>query len=134
MSLPLLVRPGAVVPVGAIAERPDYDYAEGVTLRVYELADGARVTTTVPAATGPGGSVFVTSRNAGVIRIEARDAPGAWHALLVGVHSVASVAGGIQTSHQQGALIQSAGDVLVITLDEASDAVPGDAAEVTPPR
>jgi alpha-D-xyloside xylohydrolase len=118
MSLPLLVRPGAVVPVGAVDDRPDYDYAEGVTLRVYELADGARVTTTVPAATGQGVSAFVTSRDGGVIRIEAQDAPGAWHALLVGVHSVASVAGGIPTSHQQGALVQSAGDVLVITLDE----------------
>ncbi len=41
MSLPLYVAPGSVLPWGAETERPDYDYATGVTLRVFELAVGA---------------------------------------------------------------------------------------------
>ncbi|MFO1339921.1 MAG: alpha-xylosidase [Burkholderiaceae bacterium] len=40
-SLPLYVAPGTVLPWGADDERPDYDYADGVTLRVFALADGA---------------------------------------------------------------------------------------------
>ena len=44
LSVPLLVRPGAVIPVGAVDDRPDYDYADGVTLRAYGLERGARVT------------------------------------------------------------------------------------------
>ncbi|WP_305783173.1 alpha-xylosidase [Symbioplanes lichenis] len=39
-SVPLLVRPGAVVPVGAVTDRPDYDYRDGVTLRIFEPAPG----------------------------------------------------------------------------------------------
>ena len=120
MSLPLLVRPGAVIPVGAVDHRPDYDYADGVTLRVYELPDGARVTTTIPATTGQDTTAFVTSRDAGVIRVEAADAPGAWQVLLIGVHSPASVNGGAAAPHEQGTLIQATEDVLAVTLREGT--------------
>jgi alpha-D-xyloside xylohydrolase len=64
LSVPLLVRPGAVIPVGAVDDRPDYDYADGVTLRLYEIPDGARVTTVV------GDREFVTTRAGRVIRVE----------------------------------------------------------------
>ena len=36
-SLPLLVRPGAVLPIGARDDRPDYDYADGVTLHLFGI-------------------------------------------------------------------------------------------------
>ena len=118
MSVPLLVRPGAVIPVGATCDRPDYDYADGVTLRVYQLPDGARVTTTIPTTTGQDAAVFVTSRQAGIIRVEAADAPGTWQVLLVGFHSLASAEGGEAVPDEQGTLIRAAGDALVITLDQ----------------
>ncbi len=76
-SVPLLVRPGAVIPVGAADDRPDYDYADGVTLRLYEIPDGAQVTTVI----APGGREFVTTRSGNVIRVEAvaaGDAGGDW--------------------------------------------------------
>jgi alpha-D-xyloside xylohydrolase len=41
MSLPLYVAPNTVLPLGHDTERPDYDYAKGVTLRVFALDDGA---------------------------------------------------------------------------------------------
>ena len=46
-SVPLLVRPGPVIPVGAVDDRPDYDYADGVTLHAYGLERGAQVTVPV---------------------------------------------------------------------------------------
>jgi alpha-D-xyloside xylohydrolase len=39
-SLPLFVRPGTVLPWGAVADRPDYDHVDGVTLQAYTFADG----------------------------------------------------------------------------------------------
>ena len=40
-SLPLYVKPGTLLATGAVCDRPDYDYREGATLHLYELADGA---------------------------------------------------------------------------------------------
>ncbi|GAA2556299.1 alpha-xylosidase [Winogradskya consettensis] len=39
-SVPLLVRPGAVLPVGSRTDKPDYDYRDGVTLRLFEPENG----------------------------------------------------------------------------------------------
>jgi alpha-D-xyloside xylohydrolase len=39
-SLPLLVRPGAVLPVGSRSDRPDYDDAIAPTFEVFGMADG----------------------------------------------------------------------------------------------
>ena len=36
-SLPLLVRPGAVIPIGARDDRPDYDYPDGVALHLFGI-------------------------------------------------------------------------------------------------
>ncbi|GIG26507.1 alpha-xylosidase [Cellulomonas denverensis] len=47
LSVPLLARPDSVLPVGARTDRPDYDHADGVTLRVFEPADGHDSTTRV---------------------------------------------------------------------------------------
>jgi alpha-D-xyloside xylohydrolase len=48
-SLPLYVREGAVLPIGARDDRPDYDYRDGLTLAVFPGADGRRsVTVTTP--------------------------------------------------------------------------------------
>jgi alpha-D-xyloside xylohydrolase len=39
-SLPLLVRPGSVIPVGARADRPDYDDAIAPAFEVFGMQDG----------------------------------------------------------------------------------------------
>lgn len=77
-SLPLYVRPGAVLPVGARTDRPDYDFTDGVTLHLYALPDGHRSTTHVPAAGGAPGAVFTVTRTGGRVRVEASGVRGAW--------------------------------------------------------
>jgi alpha-D-xyloside xylohydrolase len=117
MSVPLLVRPGAVIPEGAVDDRPDYDYADGVTLRVYELADGAHVTTGIPTPAGEPAATFTTVRRGDTIQIAAENAAN-WRVVLVGVRSVNAVKGGSAAAHEHGTIFTVDGTTLVITLKE----------------
>ena len=47
LHLPLMVRENSIVAMGAHDDKPDYDYANGVELRVYALVDGQMAETTV---------------------------------------------------------------------------------------
>jgi alpha-D-xyloside xylohydrolase len=123
MSLPLMVRPNSVIAVGARDDRPDYDYADGVTLQVYELADGEPVTAEVPAMSGGVESTFEVRREGRRISVQRRGSAKPWQLLLVGIHSVASVTGGSLESEGQGVLVRAArqADHLDILLDPAVD-------------
>ncbi len=94
-SLPLLVRPHAVLPVGAVEHRPDYDYTDGLTLRVYGAGDtpprsGPPVV--VPNADGSAAAVFHVERSKDRITVETDAVPEhGWRVLLVGVHGAESV-------------------------------------------
>jgi len=83
-SLPLLVRPGTVLPVGARSDRPDYDYSDGVTLHLFELEDGHTSTTWVPGLGGEDGARFTVTREGGVVRVVATGARGPWSAHVAG--------------------------------------------------
>jgi alpha-D-xyloside xylohydrolase len=86
LSVPLLVRPGAVLAVGAVADRPDYAHADGVTLQAYELADGAEVTAVVDEVT------FTVTRDGDTLRASASD-PGAPWSLACAGRTVTAEAG-----------------------------------------
>ena len=61
LSVPLLVRPGTVLPVGAVDDRPDYDFPDGVSFKVYGLEDGGSATCSIPTLAGAvAGSIIVT--------------------------------------------------------------------------
>lgn len=119
LSVPLLARPGAVIPVGAVEDRPDYDYADGVTLHVYRLADGASQTARIPV-TDPRQDplAFTVTRTGPVIRAAAAGAPAPrrWQVLLAGIHAVGQVAGGTATAHPHGTLVTAGQAGLEITL------------------
>ena len=51
-SLPLMVRPGSVIAVGANSEKPDYDYAEGVKFLLYLPEDGMEAASAVTDLSG----------------------------------------------------------------------------------
>ena len=50
--MPLLVRPNSILAVGSDSSRPDYDYAEGVTLYLVNLEDGKEAETVVDRFAG----------------------------------------------------------------------------------
>ncbi|MFC8598460.1 alpha-xylosidase [Isoptericola sp. NPDC057191] len=78
-SLPVLVRPGTVLPVGARTDRPDYAWADDVELRLVQLPDGYDDVTAVPTG-GPDGAAarFRVRRTGDEIVVTTDDAPGGW--------------------------------------------------------
>lgn len=69
MSLPLLARPGSVIPLGAVDSRPDYDYADNLALHVFALEDGAENTLTIPDLKGQPAAVFTLRREGALLRV-----------------------------------------------------------------
>ncbi len=84
LSIPLWVPENSVIPVGARADRPDYDYAEGVTLHVFNLKDGAKVDVTVPDTLGAARAIFHVERRGQTLRVTREGAPGKWSVLVRG--------------------------------------------------
>ncbi|GAA4926339.1 alpha-xylosidase [Streptomyces coeruleoprunus] len=84
-SLPLYVRPGAVLPLGADDQRPDGDWLEGLTLLVQPDADGAVVT--VPDHSGAVAATFTVVRDGGAVRVVASGTDRAFRVRVVGAGS-----------------------------------------------
>jgi alpha-D-xyloside xylohydrolase len=118
LSLPLLVRPGAVLALGARDDRPDYDYADGVTLQVYELADEQQSRVSIPALAGGVDMTFMVECQGDTITVERQGATKAWRLQLVGIDAIASVEGGSAGSDPSGLLVTAKLDAerLVIRL------------------
>jgi alpha-D-xyloside xylohydrolase len=70
LSLPLLVREGALIAFGACDDRPDYEWADNATLGLYGLRDGESVTAEVPklgASLYAGPALAVTIQRSGSV-------------------------------------------------------------------
>jgi len=122
LSLPLFVRPGSVLPVGAVDDRPDYDFTAGATFRVYELADGAKVVRSVPTMQGGRGLAITVSREGRVITATLAGAATGWRLQLVNIAAVRSVKGGAASAAPLGVMVTPArgARTLKITLPEES--------------
>jgi len=77
-SVPLRVRPGTVLPWGARGDRPDYDWADGVTLRCFALPDGYDAETVVPGFAGASTTVFRVRREGSRVSASSADARAGW--------------------------------------------------------
>jgi alpha-D-xyloside xylohydrolase len=84
LSLPLLVRPNSVIPIGNHTDRPDYDYSDRVMLQVYQLADGKSVSVEIPSPEGKIETTFEISREGGEIHIQRNGPAKAWSVSLAG--------------------------------------------------
>ncbi|WP_093797166.1 alpha-xylosidase [Streptomyces sp. Wb2n-11] len=113
-TLPLLARPGSVIPFGAEDDEAVYDWADGVTLRVGAPAEGVTVVTEIPAPDGSTAAVFRTRRDGGVLTVEAEGAPGPWRVLLTGDAPAELSAGAERTD--LGTLLPAAAGTERVTL------------------
>lgn len=102
MSLPLLVRPNTVLPVGRVEERPDYDYADGVLLHVFEVEDGKTASTVVYNPDGRPELEVTVERRGHTLFVEAQGAGKPWSMLFRGATGANKVTGGSCTADGEG--------------------------------
>ncbi len=116
MSVPLMVRPNSVIAVGANDQRPDYDYADGVTFHAFALDDGVEATAVVPASDG-GVAMSATVRREGeALIVKAEGATRPWSVVLRGIQDVRVVEGGVAESSAAGVLVTPSEGATTITV------------------
>jgi alpha-D-xyloside xylohydrolase len=116
LSLPLMVRPGAVIPLGSNSQRPDYDYARGVSLQVFALEDGETARVSIPALGGKIETEFTLSRNGPVLRAERRGPEKPWSLLLRGLKKAGNVSGGSARQEPEGLLVSAGAETAAVEL------------------
>jgi alpha-D-xyloside xylohydrolase len=104
MSLPLLVRPNSVLPIGNRTDRPDYDYADGLTLHVYEMESGEK-TIIIPDLSGGVDQTFTLRRTADLLEVQRTGPAKPWSLLLVGIKALPNVEGGSVKPMPSGVLV-----------------------------
>ncbi|MCB9099873.1 MAG: alpha-xylosidase [Anaerolineales bacterium] len=105
MSLPLLVRPNSVLAIGSHEDQPDYDYSDGLTLQVYQLADGVSITVPIPSIVGDVTTTFAVTREGERISVIGRGNIKRWQIHLVGIDAVEPVAEAEVTLSPQGVIV-----------------------------
>jgi alpha-D-xyloside xylohydrolase len=101
-EMPLLVRPGALIPVGASDTLVDYDYADGVTFHAFEIPNGRSATAVVHTAGGKERLSLTVERAGAIITARAQGDPVSWTLLLRGVTSAGAVSGGAARATPRG--------------------------------
>ncbi|WP_310551743.1 alpha-xylosidase [Paenibacillus glufosinatiresistens] len=93
-SLPLFVREGSLLAVGANDTRPDYDFADGVQLGLYSLQDGAETSAVVRDLKGAPELTVSASREGKIVNVTAEGSGKAFSLKLYDMGAAASVKGG----------------------------------------
>ncbi len=105
LSLPLMVRPNSIIPVGSNDQAPDYDYAENITFQLFEIQDGSTLSRTISAKDGSQALAVSVERKGKMIIIQVEGTNKPWHVLLRGIPTVQRV--------EQGKAEASGNDTLV---------------------
>lgn len=92
LSLPLMVRPNTILPVGNNDQVPDYDFTDGVTFHLFELEEGT-LRRSVPGLNGEEALAVTVTRQGGQVTIEPQGKLANWSVLLRGVSQIQSVEG-----------------------------------------
>ncbi|HZG75611.1 MAG TPA: alpha-xylosidase, partial [Paenibacillus sp.] len=93
MSLPFLVKENSLIAVGANDQRPDYDYTDGITFRVFELADGGEATATVYDLKGEVAMTARATRTGTTVLVETKGSNKPWNVAIGGGKTVSANAG-----------------------------------------
>ena len=103
-SLPVLVRPGTVLPIGARgATDPDYHYADDIALHVYGVEALRHSTVRIPGTDDIDDSVFDVEFNDGTLTVSRTSGPEvSWSVVLPAGSRPASATGGRLESTSDG--------------------------------
>ena len=72
LSIPVFVKENSLIAVGSVDEKPDYDYAQNVEIRVYELKDNMKTSTIVYNMKNEKDTSVVIVRNGEEIKISVK--------------------------------------------------------------
>jgi alpha-D-xyloside xylohydrolase len=109
LSLPLMVRPNTIIALGAVDHRPDYDYAENVTFRLYELSDGSEASCHVSSPSRTDSEQLIVQRTGKrVTATFSGESSSAWRLQLAGISKVQTKEGVQTAADSFGIIIQSA--------------------------
>ncbi|OXM83474.1 alpha-xylosidase [Paenibacillus rigui] len=107
-SLPLLVKPGSLIAVGKDETRPDYDYADGAVLQLFELQDGAAASTAVYSPSLELELEVTAVRSGSSIEVAAGGSGKPWQLQLRGIHELESVQGAAWHADPAGIMVSPA--------------------------
>ncbi|MFD2611151.1 alpha-xylosidase [Paenibacillus gansuensis] len=105
LTLPLLVKPNSLIAIGADSQKPDYDFADGVTLHLFELEDGNSAETVVYDMQGTQELRVQAVRKGNEITVTSEGARKPWHLLLRGIGDVTALEGAASESSARGVLV-----------------------------
>jgi alpha-D-xyloside xylohydrolase len=97
-----LVRPNSILPVGANEQRPDYEYARGVTFQVFEPQDGTKQTVTLPTVQGKDAAFLSLERLGSELMVEGSGIQEDCTILLNRIHHVQRVDGSAFSGETSG--------------------------------
>jgi alpha-D-xyloside xylohydrolase len=126
-SLPLMVKSGGVIPVGADERRPDYDYEDGICFHVFDFAEGDSLQVPVPDARGNYVTKLDFTRRDNTLRVKKTGGAKPWQVLLRGIHRAraeGTPGPGLETApSEQGFLVQVPGEIreIRILLEDRED-------------
>ncbi|MBJ9991121.1 alpha-xylosidase [Paenibacillus sp. S28] len=116
MTLPMMIKPNTLLAVGKEDSRPDYDYADGVSLHLFELGDGASAQADIVNTLAEQQLSVTASRSGNIIEVKASGAGKPWTLVLRGIGEVASVDQGTAASGEHGAVITPAAGASSVTI------------------
>jgi alpha-D-xyloside xylohydrolase len=118
LSLPLFVRPGSIIALGATDTRPDYEFGEHVTFRVYELADGSEATCHVPSLKGDDGLKLTVRRSGRKLSAALKGGQtGGWRLQLAGHDSVRATGQASTAADPLGVVVTAGKDATSIEVE-----------------
>ncbi len=116
LHLPLMVRENSIVALGACDDKPDYDYADGVELRVYALTDGQECATVVYDMQQKADLQVSITKNADTITIKPKNAGGKPYTVRLVNVQAASASGAAMTVDGKDTILTPEADTVTVTL------------------
>ena len=105
-SLPLFVRQRTLLPLGARDDRPDYDFAEDATFRLFALGDGEETSCSVPSREGGSATTLAVARRGDMLEARLSGAPvRGWKLQLAGIKEAAALMDATVTGDPLGAIV-----------------------------
>ncbi len=107
LSIPCLVRENSIIAVGAVDTKPEYDYAEDVTFKVYELTEGIAPKTQVYNTRAELELSISVLKEGNTITVSVQHFGDAkpYKVYLHAVKNIASVTGGTSQEAEKGTVI-----------------------------